>query len=145
MFGISFIDVRDFLTDPDTMLALLAAVLVFATIVTLTSPMLGQDKMAKRVKSVQNRREELRRKSREAIAADAERRASGKGPRKSARRWVAEAGAVSSLNASDDRQSRNAYLAKVSRWRPASPHLQIRLHQTQHVHVRLVLFRHLRP
>ncbi|WP_366145106.1 type II secretion system F family protein [Maricaulis sp.] len=53
------------------LVALVAGILVFATIVTLTSPALGGDKLDKRIKGVQNRREELRRKSREQLELDA--------------------------------------------------------------------------
>jgi tight adherence protein C len=66
----SFIEIRDFLTDPQMMLTLVSGLLVFATAVTLTSPMFGGDKLDKRIRGVQNRREELRRKSREQIEAD---------------------------------------------------------------------------
>nr|WP_300529316.1 type II secretion system F family protein [Maricaulis sp.] len=68
---ISFIEIRNFLTDPQMLVALVAGILVFATIVTLTSPALGGDKLDKRIKGVQNRREELRRKSREQLELDA--------------------------------------------------------------------------
>jgi len=70
MFGLSFNEIRDFLTTPETLLMLISGVLVFATIVTLTSPMMGGDKLDKRIRSVQNRREELRRRSREALEAE---------------------------------------------------------------------------
>lgn len=63
----SFFEIRDFLTNPEMLLTVLSAILVFATIVTLTSPSLGGNGMDKRIKAVQNRREELRRKSREQI------------------------------------------------------------------------------
>lgn len=68
---ISFIEIRNFLTDPQMLVALIAGILVFATIVTLTSPAMGGDKLDKRIKGVQNRREELRRKSREQLELDA--------------------------------------------------------------------------
>ncbi|WP_291841870.1 type II secretion system F family protein [Maricaulis sp.] len=71
MFGIGFTDIRDFLTDPESLIAFFAAILVFATIVTLSAPALSSDKLDKRIKSVNNRREELRRKSREAMEANA--------------------------------------------------------------------------
>ena len=71
MFGIGFTEVRDFLTDPESLIALVSAVLVFATIVTLTSPAFSGDKLDKRIKGVQNRREELKRKSREAMEHEA--------------------------------------------------------------------------
>lgn len=60
-------DIAEIVTDPGFLWAAVAAIMVFATIVTLTVPMMGADKLDKRIKSVQNRREELRRKSREAI------------------------------------------------------------------------------
>ncbi|MEN0653597.1 MULTISPECIES: type II secretion system F family protein [Hyphobacterium] len=60
-------DIAELVTDPSFLWATIAALMVFATIVTLTVPMMGADKLDKRIKSVQNRREELRRKSREAI------------------------------------------------------------------------------
>ena len=67
----SFFEIRDFLTDPQMLLTLLSGILVFATIVTLTGPMMGGDKLDKRIKGVQNRREELRRRSREQMEAEA--------------------------------------------------------------------------
>ncbi|WP_417487393.1 type II secretion system F family protein [Maricaulis sp.] len=76
MFGIGFTEIRDFLTDPGSLIAMVAAILVFATIVTLTSPAMGSDKLDKRIKSVNNRREELRRKNRAALDVAA---MSGKG------------------------------------------------------------------
>ncbi|WP_339333391.1 type II secretion system F family protein [uncultured Maricaulis sp.] len=71
MFGIGFTDISDFLTDPASLIALLAAALVFATIVTLSAPAMSTDRLDKRIKSVNNRREELRRKNREALEANA--------------------------------------------------------------------------
>ena len=71
MFGIGFTDIRDFLIDPQSLIAMIAAVLVFATIVTLSAPAMSSDKLDKRIKSVNNRREELRRKSRQAMDANA--------------------------------------------------------------------------
>ena len=59
------------LTNPDNVLAAFVAVVVFATLVTLVMPMLGQTSLEGRLKSVANRREELRRKSREAMSRDA--------------------------------------------------------------------------
>ena len=55
------------LTNPDNILAAFIAVVVFATLVTLAMPMMGQTSLEGRLKSVANRREELRRKSREAM------------------------------------------------------------------------------
>ena len=56
------------LTNPDNILAAFVAIVVFATIVTLGAPLLGQTSLEGRLKSVANRREQLRRKSREALA-----------------------------------------------------------------------------
>ena len=60
-------DIAELVTNPQMIWAVIAAIAVFATIVTLTSPMMGQNKLDKRIKGVQNRKEELRRKSREAL------------------------------------------------------------------------------
>ncbi|MDX5393672.1 MAG: type II secretion system F family protein [Caulobacteraceae bacterium] len=56
-------------TDPDNLLAVFVAVVTFATLVTVAGPLLRQNNLEARLKSVSTRREELRRKSREAIAA----------------------------------------------------------------------------
>jgi tight adherence protein C len=56
------------LTDPQTLLSIFIAIVVFATIVTLASPMLSSNGLEGRLKSVANRREELRRRSREAMS-----------------------------------------------------------------------------
>ena len=56
------------LTDPDNILTAFVAAVVFATIVTLVSPMLRGDKLEGRLKSVANRREELRKRNREALS-----------------------------------------------------------------------------
>jgi len=56
------------LTDPDNLMAAFIAVVSFATIVTLAAPMLRGKVLEDRLKAVANRREELRRKSREAMA-----------------------------------------------------------------------------
>jgi tight adherence protein C len=66
-----FTEIRDFLTDPQMLLTLLSGILVFATIVTIAGPSLGGGGMDKRIKAVQNRREELRRKSREQLKVKA--------------------------------------------------------------------------
>ena len=55
------------LTDPDNILTAFVAAVTFATIVTLVSPMLKGDKLEGRLKSVANRREELRKRNREAL------------------------------------------------------------------------------
>jgi tight adherence protein C len=54
--------------DPANIVAALAALLSFATIVTLAAPMVRRDSLEGRLKSVATRREELRRRSREALA-----------------------------------------------------------------------------
>ncbi len=56
-----------FLTSPANLAAGLAAVATFATVLTLAGPAFGGDKLESRLKSVANRREELRRKNREAL------------------------------------------------------------------------------
>jgi len=62
-----FQDIAELVTNPQFIWSVIAAIAVFATVVTLTSPMLGQNKLENRIKGVQNRKEELRRKSREAM------------------------------------------------------------------------------
>ncbi|MEO1040181.1 MAG: type II secretion system F family protein [Pseudomonadota bacterium] len=57
----------EWIVSPDTIFALIAAALVFATVVTLSAPAMGGDKTDKRLKAVANRREELRKKSRESL------------------------------------------------------------------------------
>ncbi|WP_304166106.1 type II secretion system F family protein [Phenylobacterium aquaticum] len=56
------------LTNPDNILALFVAVICFATIMTIVTPLMGRSTLETRLKSVSTRREELRRKSREALA-----------------------------------------------------------------------------
>lgn len=58
------------LTDPANLITAAVAVLSFATIVTLAAPAMGGDKLASRMKSVQNRRDELRRRSRAGLAKE---------------------------------------------------------------------------
>jgi tight adherence protein C len=52
------------LLEPANLLALFVAVLVFATVLTLALPMFERDRLSERLKSVANRRDELRRQSR---------------------------------------------------------------------------------
>ena len=59
----------DTLTNPSNILTAFIAVVVFATIVTLASPAMRSSNLEGRLKSVANRREELRRRSRQSIAA----------------------------------------------------------------------------
>ena len=56
-------------TDPNNLLAVFVAVVTFATLVTLAVPLMRRNNLEARLKSVSSRREELRRKSREAISA----------------------------------------------------------------------------
>ena len=56
------------LTSPDNLLSAFVALVCFATIITIANPMVGRSTLETRLKSVSSRREELRRKSREALA-----------------------------------------------------------------------------
>jgi tight adherence protein C len=56
------------ITDPSTLLMGFVGVLAFATIVTLASPLMVRSTLETRLNSVANRREELKRRSREALA-----------------------------------------------------------------------------
>jgi len=56
------------LTNPDNVVAFVTGVFVFFTIVTLMTPSFKSGNLESRLKSVANRREELRRRSREALA-----------------------------------------------------------------------------
>jgi tight adherence protein C len=56
-------------TDPDNILTAVVGAVAFATVVTLASPLLKRSGLESRFKSVANRREELRRRSREALAS----------------------------------------------------------------------------
>ena len=62
------IDWVQFLTDPVTLASVLACVATFATVLTLAGPAFDNGKLTNRLKSVSNRREELRKKSRAALA-----------------------------------------------------------------------------
>lgn len=57
----------DLLFNRELVVSVLAAIAVFATVLTLTYPLLAGDKLAARLKSVATRREELRRIQREAL------------------------------------------------------------------------------
>lgn len=63
MFG----NMAEWITTPANFFALVTAVLIFATVVTLSGPALSKDTTQKRLKAVASRREELRRRSREAL------------------------------------------------------------------------------
>jgi len=56
------------LTDPSNLLTAFVALVVFATIITLAAPVMNSNGLESRLKSVANRREELRRRSRAALA-----------------------------------------------------------------------------
>ncbi|MGP1275269.1 MAG: type II secretion system F family protein [Caulobacterales bacterium] len=60
-------DFADWITTPANLFGLIAFILVFATALTVSGPVFGRDKLDKRIRSVANRREELRRKAREAL------------------------------------------------------------------------------
>ncbi len=63
-------DLAATLTNPDNLFMAFTAVITFATIVTLAMPYFNRGGLEARLKSVANRREELRRKSREALASN---------------------------------------------------------------------------
>jgi tight adherence protein C len=63
----------DWITTPSNLFAVIAAALVFATVWTLSAPAFDKDTTAKRLKQVANRRDELRRKAREAIERESNR------------------------------------------------------------------------
>jgi tight adherence protein C len=62
-------DIVSILVDPVNIAAGLAALALFATIVTVAAPMLAEDKLGSRLKEVAKRREELRKKSRAELNA----------------------------------------------------------------------------
>ena len=62
-------DIIGFATDPQNLLSMGVGVLVFATLVTLLGSFGGDAKLEGRMKAVGERREELKRRSRQAIAA----------------------------------------------------------------------------
>lgn len=57
----------DWITQPQNLFAVIAAVLVFATVWTLSAPAMSRDNTQKRLKQVAERRDDLRRRAREAI------------------------------------------------------------------------------
>ncbi len=58
----------DTVTNPDNVIAAITGIFVFCTLVTTLSPAFQRSGLESRLKSVANRREELRRRSREAMA-----------------------------------------------------------------------------
>ncbi len=61
-------DLAQTLTNGDMLFTAFVAIITFATIVTLVMPLMNRSSLEGRLKSVANRREELRRRSREALA-----------------------------------------------------------------------------
>jgi tight adherence protein C len=59
------------LTNPQNIVAVVTGVVAFATLVTLAQPFVSRTSLETRLKAVSTRREELRRKSREALAGKA--------------------------------------------------------------------------
>ncbi len=59
----------DDLVDPANLLAAFAAIIAFAAILTVAMPLMRRNGLGVRLKSVASRREELRRRSREALAS----------------------------------------------------------------------------
>jgi len=64
-------DFIGWITQIENLFAVIAAGLVFATVWTLSAPALGKNDFSKRMKSVANRREELRKKAREELERSA--------------------------------------------------------------------------
>jgi len=58
-----------FLTDPQTLISIVVGVLAFATLVTVLAPMAGGPRLDERMKAVAQRRDELKRRSRQAMAS----------------------------------------------------------------------------
>jgi tight adherence protein C len=70
-----------FVTAPDNMVAIGAAVAAFAAIVTITGPLFKTDQFEARLKSVATHRERLRQKHREALGIDGKRKSLREDPR----------------------------------------------------------------
>lgn len=60
-------DISSIVSDPASAASLLAGIAIFATVVSVSMPLLQGDKLNTRLKSVTNRREQLRRQSRAAL------------------------------------------------------------------------------
>ncbi|VAV88998.1 Type II/IV secretion system protein TadC, associated with Flp pilus assembly [hydrothermal vent metagenome] len=67
------------LVDPEFMVTVFAAIVTFATVITIIGPMFGGDKLAGRLKSVATRREKLRQQNRAAIGNKTNLRGESKG------------------------------------------------------------------
>ena len=68
-----FDTIIDTVTDPQIMIAALAAIGVAATILTLAMPMLATDRLSRRIKSVATEREQIRNRERAKLSDDANR------------------------------------------------------------------------
>lgn len=62
-------DIASFLMTPATLVSLVVALMVFFTVMTLMKGMVVDEKLEKRMKAVQSRRDELRRMSRQQVAS----------------------------------------------------------------------------
>ncbi len=67
------------LVDPEFMVTVFAAIITFATVITIVGPTFGGNKFAGRLKSVANRREQLRKQSRAALSEKTNLRGESKG------------------------------------------------------------------
>ena len=72
-------EIASYVTDPGMLAAVFAAVACFATIMTLALPAFQSDKLETRLKSVTERREQLRRQSRAALDGRGLKRSEGEG------------------------------------------------------------------
>lgn len=63
----------DTLTDPQFLIALLAALAVIATVITLAMPLLSTDRLQRRIKTVATEREQIRNRERTRLAEEAKR------------------------------------------------------------------------
>ena len=61
-----------FITDPQNLLSIGVGVAVFASVLTLLNSFMGGERLDKRMKAVVERREELRRRSRQAMRGGAD-------------------------------------------------------------------------
>ena len=65
--------IYDTMTSPQMLVAIFAALAVFATVYTLVQPLFERDKLAARIKSVAVEREQIRARERARLAAEANR------------------------------------------------------------------------
>jgi tight adherence protein C len=78
----------DSVTNPNFLLAVFAAIAVFATVYTVTQPLFDRDKLTARIKSVALEREEIRARERARMAAEAKRASLRKEPKAYMRKIV---------------------------------------------------------